>query len=60
VENIPEEWKKIFASAGIKKKELRDPEAAKFIMSVVVTAAAAAADTTAENTPPTAGTKPSP
>jgi Wiskott-Aldrich syndrome protein len=66
VENIPPEWKKIFASAGIRKKELRDPEAAKFIMGVVIstaspdTATATAATTAAAAPPPPPPPAPTP
>eukprot|EP01104_Vermistella_antarctica_P002410 TRINITY_DN12653_c0_g1_i1.p1 TRINITY_DN12653_c0_g1~~TRINITY_DN12653_c0_g1_i1.p1 ORF type:complete len:499 (+),score=112.41 TRINITY_DN12653_c0_g1_i1:44-1498(+) len=36
VENIPNEWKKMFQQAGIKKSELRDPETAKLLMGMIV------------------------
>ncbi|KYR01214.1 WASP-related protein [Tieghemostelium lacteum] len=35
IRNIPDDWKKLFQSAGIKKKDLNDPETAKFIFDVI-------------------------
>lgn len=39
VQNIPADWQKIFAAAGIKKRELKNPETAAFVMQVVSAAA---------------------
>jgi hypothetical protein len=40
VENIPPEWKAFFKSAGIKAKDLQDPETAKQVMNVMESYAA--------------------
>jgi Wiskott-Aldrich syndrome protein len=35
IENIPEDWKKVFKSAGIKAKDLANPETAQLIMKTI-------------------------
>jgi hypothetical protein len=38
VKNLPPEWKKIFKEAGLKPADLKDPENAKLILSIVTNA----------------------
>mmetsp|Transcript_25825 Transcript_25825/g.64868 ORF Transcript_25825/g.64868 Transcript_25825/m.64868 type:complete len:395 (-) Transcript_25825:1094-2278(-) len=40
IHNIPPEWRKLFAAAGVKKSELKDANTAKFIMETVTEALA--------------------
>jgi P21-Rho-binding domain/WH2 motif len=40
IRNIPPEWRKLFAAAGVKKSELKDANTAKFIMETVTEALA--------------------
>ncbi|EFA85844.1 Wiscott-Aldrich syndrome protein [Heterostelium album PN500] len=35
VRNIPPEWQELFAKAGVRKKDLKDPETAQYIYSVI-------------------------
>eukprot|EP01133_Synstelium_polycarpum_P004381 gene4381-5126_t len=35
IDNIPNEWRVLFAQAGIKRKDLKDAETSKFIVSVI-------------------------
>ncbi|EGG19319.1 hypothetical protein DFA_02106 [Cavenderia fasciculata] len=55
IRNIPEDWRKLFSSVGIKKRELKNPETAQFILSVIGESVAqqnAQKSTSASSAPP--------
>jgi len=60
IRNIPPEWRKLFAAAGIKKNELRDADTARFVMNVIGETVAGSGPprppTTTTAPPPTAST----
>eukprot|EP00029_Vermamoeba_vermiformis_P001725 TRINITY_DN1193_c0_g1_i4.p1 TRINITY_DN1193_c0_g1~~TRINITY_DN1193_c0_g1_i4.p1 ORF type:complete len:317 (+),score=114.86 TRINITY_DN1193_c0_g1_i4:450-1400(+) len=56
INNIPPEWKQLFAAAGVKKSELKDAATAKYVMNVITDAMLADSGMA----PPTPGPAPTP
>jgi len=60
IRNIPPEWRKLFAAAGIKKNELRDAETARFVMNVIGESVAGVGPPSKPSTATTATSAPAP
>lgn len=58
--NIPPEWKKLFQAAGIRKKDLNNPETCAAVMQVIQSAPSATANVNAAPAPAAAPAPPPP
>jgi hypothetical protein len=58
INNIPPEWKQLFAAAGVKKSELKDAATAKYVMNVITDAMLADSGMGAPTPQPTAPSQP--